>query len=816
MKKKTILCGLALTAGLALVGCGNNDTPASTTTGGATTGGQTTGGQTTGGQTTGGDSTGSVDPTTTEEIDMGFQWNPLERAGSEYKASGELNIYLNYNAASGVTYRGSTAWSNPVDGKSYGTNALLPAWKGFAEKLNVTINDAASYASKTNDNNYDSLKTNEYKSSTNAEKYVDLFYNTVSNINKMGEEGDAVDLVPYIENGKMPAFAKFLSENPAIEKEITRNGHIYFTPYFDGFQAIERMLVMDTKQVSVLLDDEIPAGLGENVVGTNEAKAKGLLGATKYTPFINATNNYDSDKTVKINKNGEAVDLTIKQTKNIIVQQNELLATGTATGKQLIDQFKAYLDKAFEGQIGAGKTFEKYADIFTSESAAYNTDELVALLRVFKANPDVLYSQVTDDGKWDEVFPVISRGLKSNRVSTFLNFGATLFGIQGVGSEKEKLFIGSDGTLHDGATFKDNYDMLDEMSKLYDEGLIVTDFYKAEKDDEKAFVNRYFAKTIENKSSFGLVMYDYTATQSAPNDKKDGLGTDPAKRNTSPSGISFKNYSVQGISPILSPLTWVRTSADTVDPEQALSDKSGKEIVRYYEENRSIKDTSWCIPKNSTNKDAAVALMDYLWTKEGWNIQNFCTDDYYTISKIFDVDTPTLKTAILDDYSTVVGGDIWNYFRGNLGTAQGIGAYRPTSLDYQATNQYAKKGYNALSVSDQIGVQISSKTRDVSKFSWDTSVPVSIYPTIAPATSDIYKGLTKFWAQDKRSTTADGWANVVVNGGTAAFESVSVTNDGTNDYTMAQLRALFGEKNKNYLYKMAQAIGDDIIPDEAL
>ena len=42
MKKKTILCGLALTAGLALVGCGNNDTP-SNNTGHAT--GLTTGGK---------------------------------------------------------------------------------------------------------------------------------------------------------------------------------------------------------------------------------------------------------------------------------------------------------------------------------------------------------------------------------------------------------------------------------------------------------------------------------------------------------------------------------------------------------------------------------------------------------------------------------------------------------------------------------------------------------------------------------------------------------------------------------------------------
>ena len=99
MKKKTILCGLALTAGLALVGCGNNDTPASTTTGGATTG------DTTGGQTTGGDTTGTVDPTTTGDIDMGFQWNPLDKKGADYKVSGELNIYLNYSASSGITWR---------------------------------------------------------------------------------------------------------------------------------------------------------------------------------------------------------------------------------------------------------------------------------------------------------------------------------------------------------------------------------------------------------------------------------------------------------------------------------------------------------------------------------------------------------------------------------------------------------------------------------------------------------------------------------------------------------------------------------------
>ena len=43
-------------------------------------------------------------------------------------------------------------------------------------------------------------------------------------------------------------------------------------------------------------------------------------------------------------------------------------------------QFKAYLNAAFGDNVGSGKTYSKLSEIFTEEQAAYNVDELVALI----------------------------------------------------------------------------------------------------------------------------------------------------------------------------------------------------------------------------------------------------------------------------------------------------------------------------------------------------------------------------------------------------------------------------------------------------
>lgn len=783
MKKKVFLTGVAAAAAVAsltLVSCGGGNTPTQTTT------------------------------TTTA---------PAENA---------VDVFLNYKNTSGITFQkinGQTSHTNPIDKISYKAGDLLPAWQTYQTKLDIKLRDMSEYNEGKDDNaTYEHFNTPGW---TAKGQKIDLFMNSTANINKMGSESKAVNLRDYIDAGKMPNFKAYLVAHPEIEKEISYgdNNAIYFTPYLDGYNAIERMLVIDSRVVELLLDEEIQDGLGLLTSGANSTNTKTITGAPQMLPFIDADHNYpNATTTVKIDNGTQAVDLVITQTDNIIKQQNTLLAAGT-TGKALIDQFKNYLNAAFANQVGTGKTYAKLSEIFTSGKAAYNTDELIALMRVAKANPDVLFYDVTKNVQqavtgYEEVETWFPRGEDKSRVQNLLNFGGALFGVQGMGSEKDHLYFTADGKMHDADTTKASYGMLDKLNAMYKEGLIMDDFWTAadyNKTNGKAYVNKYFAKTVDKASSFGLLMYDYTATQSAPNDLQNGLGTDKATRKSAKSGISFKNYSVQGIHPILAPLTywatetsWVQDS-DLVNANGAVN-TTGKTLTRFYEENRAVKNGSWCIPSTSDNKEGAVKLMDYLFSEEGNKIHNFGPSNYWDMGTILGESAPVLKPAILADYSAT-GGDIWDYFRGVLGTTQGVGHYRPSTLDYQSTNEYAKDGYTALAHAVSVGVQKSSLCSTT--YTWSTTVPVSCYPTIDKTTAKQYIGATDFWAQDKLNATSKGWVNLVKGNGLAT-EGV-VVEDGTSyTATLNQLMETYvPKKNKVYLYKMANSVSPACIPSEA-
>ena len=747
----------------------------------------------------------------------------------------DLDIFLNYKNTSGITFQkiqNQTSHTNPIDGVTYKTGDLLPAWKEYETKLDLKFRDASTYNEGSDDNTtykHFNEAASGWVSSTDANQRIDLFYNSTANINKMGSENKAVNLKDFINAGKMPNFKAYLEAHPEIQKEISygENGAIYFTPYLDGYNAIERMLVFDTHAVELLLDADLttlPSTLGQLAAGhTAPADSIGLKGDPVFGPVIDENHNYaDATTTVKIDTGAKtATDLVIKQTTNIIKQQNQLLTTGT-TGRELIQQMQDYLDAAFENQIGTGKTYAKRSEIFTSGKAAYNTDELVALMRVFKANPDVLYYDVTKDAATavanaTEVQGWFPRGEDNSRIQNLLTFGGTLFGVQGMGAEKDHLYFTADGKLHDAETTVASYQMLNYLAAMYKEGLLLKDFWAEGSKGGKTYVNQYFAKTTDKKSSFGLVMYDYTATQSAPNDLDGGLGTKPASRKSNAKGISFASYNVQGIRPVLAPLTYW-ASENTWSQSQPLFERSsvlnktGKTLARYYEENRAVKGNSWCIPKSSDNIEGAVKLMDYLFSEEGNRIHNFGPSTYWDLGTVLDEQWPILKTAVLNDYSST-GGDIWDYFRGVLGTTQGVGHYRPTALDYQSTNKWAKDAYNALNHAVLSGAQKSSKCAS-SNYTWTTTVPVSCYPTLAPATTDKFAPITKFWAQDKRAATANGW--VVLVSDPAKFVSGVVVTDGSNySKSLAELSEMFTTKNHEYLYAMANSVGSSVIPNEA-
>lgn len=718
-----------------------------------------------------------------------------------------VNVYLNYSGTAGVGYVSQASYTNPIDGVTYTQGTLLPTWVELGKVTGLDIKDVASYSDSSDDATY---KTVSGKGFVTADgKGIDLFSNTVKNINTMGEDGNAIDLTQYINtenpaSSKMPNFSQYLKENPTIKAQITKNGKIYYTPYFDGYNEIERMFVMDTSMVEALLDTDSFDNFDTSTSG------KGSDGKTlkenNYEPFINPDYNYAADTTVTVSNNAKASTITIKKTTNIIKQQNELLAAGT-TGKALAQQFKEYLKAAFGREVGKGKTYEKYSEIFTSEAAAYNCDELVALMRVVKANP-----KVVSGGLVESVECFFPRGEANNRVANILDL-AQIWGIQGLDSESNNFFFDANGKLQSLGTTTASYQALELLNDLYNEGLIVNDFYyipSSGKSGTKG-LDKYFKKTVNN-SSFGFLMYDYSAATGAANDTVQGVGTKPESRKLG------TNLSVKGIRPVVSPLTYWATGTEW-KYNQDIKDRTGMELTRYTESNRTLKTGSWCIPKTATNVDGAVRLMDVMFSEYGSYVNTFGPTEYwYNPTKMGDATKAWVATDIsgsevapvLSNQLTAAiqqsGKDFWSFMRENIGATHGIGGLRNNQADFQATNMYAQTGLvNVKNAISSGAVKLAKVTAD---YGFGSSVLVN-WSCTAPKVDGQNEAITSFWA-DKGGTSAVNWCSVVVNGTNGNVTTGTETNTA---YTLAQVKSHIDQYAKRYLYVYANSLGFDHVAD---
>lgn len=736
MKKKTFaLCGLVAVAGLSLASCNNNDD-------------------------------GKIDEPVYET------------------EGGELDIHINYQAESGVTYRDANAYVNVIDGKTYTQGSLLPTWNAFAANTRTTIYEASAYTTNDAAKNWETVKTKNYESEVTTGRKIDLFMTTTANIKSMGASGEAVNLLDHLD--EMPNFSAWLDANPTIKGQITTDGKIYYTPYFDGYNDIERMFVMNTTLTKAVLDATSFADFDTTQNGGANPAAN-VVQKGAYTPFINADYNYASDTKLKV-LNGETVEeITVKKTTNIIKQQNALLEAG-CTGKELAEQFRSYLDAAYAGLIGEGKLYKNYSDIFISSAAAYNVDEMIALFRVVKANPGVITG---DSTKEVEIFT--PRGVANNRVDNMADI-MQIWGVNGMVSEKEMLYYTPDGKLADAATTQGTYDALKYLSDIYDEGLILGNFYyKQSGGTGTTYLDTYFGRTKGDE--YGLMLYDYSASTGSVNDKVDGIGTDTSKRVSA-------NTSVQGVMPILPPYTYWATES-TWKVSQSLSDFTGKTLTRFAGENRTLKDGSWCIPTNSDNVSGACRLMDYLFSDMGSKIQDFGPEEYWgevSTTLVPGENTPIFSAA----FKAMIGNsgtEFWTFMRKYIGSTHGIGCVRSKGLDIQATNAYAQVGLTNLKQAIAKGVVNSSLLDKYSdgSLSWDSSVPSAGYPSINTDVANTYGALTAFWSSNKCAETAQGWVAYVIAEGGAANDAVLGKDSLTNDYSLNTVLSQLETKNTSYL-----------------
>ena len=627
--------------------------------------------------------------------------DPTPELKLEYADGTILRMATGYNnAKTGLFFDAEIAKDciTHADGKTYNTGDLKPTWVEVQNRLNIAFTN--SYQGKSAKEEFEYWKVQLDK--------VDMVSGTASQLSEAGVAGDLINIADYLDY--MPNFKAYLEANPIVRLSITgdtSNGAIYFSPYFDGVDDIERMPLMRTDWVEKLLNGE-----GEFTATTS----KNLADAA-YTPYMPTTGTIEVD-VVKADGTGtEKVTKNYNAAGNIIATMNAALAAGTVTGVQAVNMLRDYIDTAYNGYYGTNR-----ADLFIGQNSAWDADELVALLRCVVANPQTLNGT-------DTVAGLFSREDNNNqrKVDVF-RFAGTLFGVRGLESRQDYLYIGTDGKLHDARQEEDTYVAIERMNAMAQEGLIASSFINNEASSTD--------KRLENDN--GFMHYDYNQTQTIYNENKLQDG---------------EKY----MAVIIPVARWYDgTNANGV-------------YMRFTESWRSVKTDGWAISKagvegNTDKLNAALALIDYAYSEAGQILMSYGPDAFiktkadgsYVTFNFNGKMMPVIADATYEELWSLASGNYTNYARQYLGST--LSFVKSQAFEYQCTHEVGKEGAAKISNTIAYGI-IKHPELAITENPWYTSVP-TVLPT-TKAENGVIAGYTNL-SSDGKFSQSKGKSNLIV------------------------------------------------------
>ena len=605
------------------------------------------------------------------------------------------------NAKTGLTFDPEVAGEGITlaDGKTYHSGDLKPTWVTVQDKLNIVVESKYQGNSASKEFEYWKAQLDQ----------VDVVSGTAAQLSEAGVAGLVVNIAEYLD--EMPNFKAYLEANPIVRLSITGdtdNGAIYFSPYFDGVNDIERMPLMRVDWVQKLLDGE----------GEFAAEKSDEIAAPVYQHYMPTSGQIAIETP---NLEGTAVETVTKDYDaygNIVEKMNE---KGVMTGVEAVNMLREYIDKTYNGYYGAARS-----NLFIGQNAAWDVDELVALLRCVVSNTATLNPDLAASG--EKVQGLFSREDNNNqrRIDMF-RFAGHLFGVRGLESRQDYLYVGTDGEMHDARQEVATYDALAKMHALAEEGLI-----------SRAFINGEDVKTANYlEQDLGFMHYDYNQTQTILNTKLDNAAGEKYMAVMVPVARWYDGTSEEGV------------------------------YMRFTESWRSVKTDGWGISKagvagNADKLSAALKLIDFAYSEEGTILMSYGPDAFIKTKADGSYETflfngkemPVIADATREELWAKASGNYTNYARQFLGST--LSFMKSQAFEYQCTHDVGKEGAGKISTAIGLGT-IKHPLLAVAENPWYTSVP-----TVLPTTKSENDELGGFTDLSAKFGSGKGQENVLV------------------------------------------------------
>ena len=553
-----------------------------------------------------------------------------------------VNTAINYEGR-GITYQEAAPYE-ALNGKTYTSGMIMPVWESIGNALNITFIDTKQ-TSSTN------AQFQAYATAGFAG--ADVINGTSTQLSEYGVTGNFVDLSKYL--NYMPNLNKFLINNPSVRTSMTSaNGAIYYTPYFDGFGEIEQMFLMRIDWVQDILDVQSPT--------FDAAPYAGTFTVQKVTPAV-------MNVTVQVaNPDGSTRNVVKAHNQNIL---DILAALPTKTGATMANAFRTYIQSVYGNQ-----GYAKLSDVFVGTDAAYDTDELVALMYVIKANPQFLTREFgtgtnTTAVPKTSVEVYFARTSQTSRIRNFFR-GLEMYGVRGAFSRYQWAYFNENGQVEDARVQTRTLDAVDQLQKMYSDSLIPVNF------DEGS---NYDWRAVLLQQSFGFMTYDYNAS-STPN------GYITAAQALDP---TFRFESV--LPPVVD---WMGNG----------------EYFHFSEATRAVKAEAWGIPAHVEANPVKLAriltlfdkLYDYSSNDSIGNIHLYGPAGWIDGSIEYNgEDIPRISSAALAEMQAKTSGNMINYLRRYVGATMPIGHIRGLGLEYQTLSDQGITGIERINVAVQAG-----------------------------------------------------------------------------------------------------------------